>query len=167
VPDLTQYMWIGWLALGVIFITIELVTLEFTFLMLAAGALIGGLIVNLLGGPWWLQILCAAALSVLLLFTIKPLLLRRLHRSDPDAKTNVDALYGLGGRIVSHFVDNAGLVKLDNGETWTARLAPSQTGVDLDVGDRVVVAAVLGATVEVVPAKSVTGAADERTPQDG
>src|SRR6478735_2573619 len=162
VPDLTQYMWIGWLALGVIFITIELVTLEFTFLMLAAGALIGGLVVNLLGGPWWLQILCAAALSVLLLFTIKPLLLRRLHRSDPDAKTNVDAIYGLGGRVMSRFVENAGLVKLDNGETWTARLAMTQSGVDLDVGDRVTVAAVFGATVEVVPAKAVTGAADER-----
>ena len=127
-PDLTQYMWIGWLALAVVFIIIELVTLEFTFLMLAAGSLIGGLGVNLLGGPWWLQILAAAVLSVLLLFTIKPLLLRRLHRNDPDAKTNVDALYGLGGRVMSRFVENAGLVKLDNGETWTARLAASQSG---------------------------------------
>jgi len=36
-------MWIGWLALAVVFIIIELVTLEFTFLMLAAGSLIGGL----------------------------------------------------------------------------------------------------------------------------
>jgi membrane protein implicated in regulation of membrane protease activity len=167
VPDLTQYMWIGWLALAVIFIIIELVTLEFTFLMLATGSLIGGLGVNLLGGPWWLQILAAAVLSVLLLFTIKPLLLRRLHRSDPNLKTNVDAIYGLGGRVMSHFVENAGLVKLDNGETWTARLAASQSGADLDVGDRVVVAAVLGATVEVTPAKAVTGASGERTSLDG
>ena len=36
-PDLTQYMWIGWLALAVVFLIIEMVTLEFTFLMLAAG----------------------------------------------------------------------------------------------------------------------------------
>src|SRR4051794_11406088 len=43
VPDLTHYLWIGWLALAVVFVIIELVTLEFTFLMLAAGALIGGL----------------------------------------------------------------------------------------------------------------------------
>ena len=68
---------------------------------------------------------------------------------------------------MSRFVENAGLVKLDNGETWTARLAMTQSGVDLDVGDRVTVAAVLGATVEVVPAKAVTGAADERTSLDG
>jgi membrane protein implicated in regulation of membrane protease activity len=167
VPDLTQYMWIGWLALAVVFIIIELVTLEFTFLMLAAGSLIGGLGVNLLGGPWWLQILAAAVLSVLLLFTIKPLLLKRLHRNDPDAKTNVDAIYGQGGRVMSRFVENRGSVKLDNGETWTARLAASQSAAALDVGDRVVVAAVLGATVEVVPAPAITGAADERKSHDG
>ncbi|GAA1950315.1 NfeD family protein [Microbacterium deminutum] len=166
-PDLTQYMWIGWLALAVIFIIIELVTLEFTFLMLATGSLIGGLGVNLLGGPWWLQIVVAAVLSVLLLFTIKPLLLRRLHRSDPDAKTNVDAIYGQGGRVMSRFTDTKGLVKLDNGETWTARLAPSQSGAELDVGDRVVVAAVSGATVEVVPANTVTGTEDGRTSHNG
>ncbi len=166
-PDLAQYMWIGWLTLTVVFVIIELVTLEFTFLMLAAGSLIGGLGVNLLGGPWWLQILCAAVLSALLLFTIRPLLLRRLHRHDPpDSRTNVDALYGLGGRVMARFVEGAGSVKLDNGETWTARLPASRVGEPLDVGDRVVVAAVLGATVEVVPATTVD-AADERTSLDG
>jgi membrane protein implicated in regulation of membrane protease activity len=167
VPDLTDYLWIGWLALAVVFVIIELVTLEFTFLMLAAGALIGGLGVGLLGGPWWLQILAAAVLSVLLLFTIKPVLLKRLHRSDPGFKSNVDAVYGQGGRVLSRFVENAGSVKLDNGETWTARLAASQWGASLDVGDRVVVASVLGATVEVVPATAVTGTADERKSLDG
>ena len=122
-PDLTQYMWIAWLVLALVFIIIELLTLEFTFLMLAAGALIGGLGVNLLGGPWWLQIGVAAALSAVLLFTIRPLLLRMLHRDEPDSRTNVDALYGMGGRVVQSFVDGDGSVRLDNGETWTARLA--------------------------------------------
>ena len=47
-PDLTQYMWIAWLVLAILFVIVELLTLEFTFLMLAAGTLIGGLGVNLL-----------------------------------------------------------------------------------------------------------------------
>ena len=55
-PDLTQYLWIAWLVLALLFVIIELLTLEFTFLMLAAGTLIGGLGVNLLGGEWWLQV---------------------------------------------------------------------------------------------------------------
>ena len=120
-PDLTAYLWIVWLVLALLFVIVELLTLEFTFLMLAAGTLVGGLGVNLLGGPWWLQVAAAAAISALLLFTIRPVLLRALRRSSGDAKTNVDALYGAGGRVVAPFVDGAGSVKLDNGETWTAR----------------------------------------------
>ena len=53
--DLTQYLWILWLALVVLFVVIELLTLEFTFLMIAAGSLLGGLGSNLLGWPWWVQ----------------------------------------------------------------------------------------------------------------
>lgn len=147
-PDLTQYLWIAWLVLALLFVIIELLTLEFTFLMLAAGTLIGGLGVNVLGGPWWLQVLVAAAVAALLLFTIRPLLLRALHRGSKLIPTNVDALYGLGARVVAPFVEGAGSVKLDNGETWTAHLLGDATGID--VGTRVIVHAVRGATVDVV-----------------
>ena len=46
--DLTQYLWIVWLSIVVIFVIVELLTLEFTFLMLAAGSLIGGLLAYVL-----------------------------------------------------------------------------------------------------------------------
>jgi membrane protein implicated in regulation of membrane protease activity len=115
-PDLTQYLWIAWIVLAVVFVIIELLTLEFTFLMLAAGAVIGGLGTNLLGGPWWLQVLLAAAVSALLLFTIRPLLLTALHRSSQPHPTNVDALYGMAARVTAPFVDGRGFVRLDNGE---------------------------------------------------
>ena len=162
-PDLTQYLWIAWLVLALLFIIIELVTLEFTFLMLAAGTLIGGLGVNLLGGPWWVQVLAAAVIAALLLFTIRPLLLRALHRSSQLHPTNVDALYGLGGRVMAPFVEGAGSVKLDNGETWTARLVGPDPG--LDSGSRIVVTAVRGATVEVTPPPT-SSAEEERTTSD-
>lgn len=166
-PDLTQYMWIAWLVLAVLFVIIELLTLEFTFLMLAGGSVIGGLGVNLLGGPWWLQILVAAALSALLLFTIRPLLLRMLHRNDPDAKTNVDALPGLGGRVVAPFVDGAGSVRLDNGETWTARLTDAEARELPAPGDRVVVDAVRGATAEVSPVTRASAPQKEENTDHG
>jgi Membrane protein implicated in regulation of membrane protease activity len=156
-PDLTQYLWIAWLVLALLFVIIELVTLEFTFLMLAGGTLIGGLGVNLLGGPWWAQVLAAAVISTLLLFTIRPLLLRALRRSSRLQPTNVDALYGIGGRVMAPFVEGAGSVKLDNGETWTARLAVADPG--LVAGSRVTVTAVRGATVEVTPADPPPSAA--------
>ncbi len=148
-PDLFEYLWIMWLVLALIFVIIEVLTLEFTFLMLAAGSLIGGLGVNLLGGTWWLQVAAAAAVSALLLFTIRPLLLRLLHRSSQGVPTNVDALYGLGARVVAPFVNGIGSVRLDNGETWTAE--PADPAAALDVGTRVVVTRVRGATVDVAP----------------
>lgn len=165
-PDLAQYMWIMWLVLALVFIIIELLTLEFTFLMLAAGALIGGLGVNLLGGPWWLQVGAAAALSGLLLFTIRPLLLKVLHARQNAVPMNVDALYGMGGRVVAPFADVFGSVRLDNGETWTAKLADDVPPSAVDVGSRVRVTTVLGATVEVTPA-TPTPPAQERTSDDG
>jgi len=150
-PDLTQYIWILWLVLVILFVVIELMTLEFTFLMVAAGSLIGGLGSYLLGGPWWLQIGLAAVISALLLFTIRPLLLKTLKRGGDPAKSNVDALHELGGRVMTDFVEGGGTVKLDNGETWTARLAASSAGSVLVEGDRVSVVRILGATAEVAP----------------
>lgn len=142
--DLTQYLWILWLALVVVFVIIELVTLEFTFLMMAAGSLIGGLGSNLLGWPWWVQIGLAAILSALLIFTIRPLLLVTLKKGADPTPSNIDALYGLGGRVVRDFVEGTGSVKLDNGETWTSRSSDS-----LREGDRVVVTRISGAIAEV------------------
>jgi membrane protein implicated in regulation of membrane protease activity len=160
-PDLTQYMWIAWLVLALLFVIIELLTLEFTFLMLALGTLIGGLGVNLLGGAWWLQILAAAAVSALLLFTIRPLLLRALHRSSSLQPTNVDAIHGLGGRFASPFVNDVASVRLDNGELWS--VARSRADDAFAVGDRVIVTAVRGAMVELTPEPVINSPTDRST----
>lgn len=147
--DLTQYLWIIWLVFVIVCVIIEVVTLEFTFLMIAAGSLIGGLGLNLLGAQWWVQVGAAAVLSALLLFTIRPLLLQTLHKGGDPAKSNVDALYGMRARVTLGVTEIGGQVKLANGETWTARLAPDSEYATLAEGDRVVVTRVDGATVEV------------------
>jgi membrane protein implicated in regulation of membrane protease activity len=76
--------------------------------------------------------------------------LRALGKGGDPARSNVDALIGLGGVIVVDFRRGAGQVKLANGDTWTARLADSSEA-DLDEGVRVVVTAIDGATAVVVP----------------
>ncbi|WBU38542.1 NfeD family protein [Homoserinibacter sp. YIM 151385] len=160
-PDLTQYLWIVWLVFVVLFVIVELVTLEFTFLMLAAGSLVGGLGMNLIGAPWWAQIGTAAVVSALLLFTIRPLLLRTLKKGADPTPSNVDALHGLGGRVTVAFADGAGTVKLDNGETWTARRSPAgATDIPLDQGARIVVTRIHGATAEVAPAPTASPTAE-------
>ncbi len=149
--DLTQYLWIAWLVFVIVCVIIEVLTLEFTFMMVAAGSLIGGLGANLAGFDWWVQILAAAIVSGLLLFTIRPWLLHRLDRGVEPARTNVDALYGMAARVTVAFADSAGQVKLANGETWTARLALEYETLTLTEGDRVVVTRIDGATAEVAP----------------
>ena len=68
---LTEFAWIVWLGLILIFLIIEVSTLEFTFLMIALGSL-GGLVSGLFGLPWWAQILVAAALALVLLARCVP-----------------------------------------------------------------------------------------------
>ena len=47
---LTDYAWILWLGLILVFLIIEMNTLEFTFLMIALGSL-GGLVSGAFGAP--------------------------------------------------------------------------------------------------------------------
>jgi membrane protein implicated in regulation of membrane protease activity len=146
-----EYAWIVWLVLILLFVTIEMVTLDLTFLMIAVGSL-GALLSALLGVPWWLQLLIAAGLAFTLLLGIRPPLLRLLKRGGDPAKTNVDALLGLDGRVVSTIGATGGQVLLANGETWTARLSPGTNGV-AEPGERVLVTEIDGATAVVIPAE--------------
>jgi membrane protein implicated in regulation of membrane protease activity len=149
---LTMYAWIFWVALLLLFVIIEVLTVDFTFLMLAGGCL-GGLSAGLLGAPFWAQILVAGVLALLLLFILRPAIKRALGRGGDQTPTNVAALLGLGGTVTTPFEEGQGHVKLANGETWTARLSHATTGRPVETGDRVVVTAIEGATAIVVPAE--------------
>ncbi|BDZ47289.1 NfeD family protein [Naasia aerilata] len=155
-PDITQFLWIVWLGFILICVIIELLTLDFTFLMIAAGSL-GGFGTNLLGAPWWVQILVAAILSVLLLVLIRPVLLRLTRKGADPTPSNLDALFGMTGRVVVPFGETGGQVKLTNGETWTAETEGPTSSDLLGVGATVTVRAIRGSVAIVAP----TG----RTPQ--
>lgn len=160
--DLTAYLWIAWLVLILVFVIIELLSLEFTFLMLSIGSL-GGLAANLLGLDWWVQIVVAAVLSMLLILTIRPFLLRAMRRGEDPARSNVDALIGMAGRVVATLNDAGGLVKLSNGETWSARLSPGSTLRTVEPGVSVAVAAIDGSLAIVSPTIDTPPDSPERT----
>lgn len=148
--DLAQYLWIVWAIFILLFVIIELLTLEFTFLMIAVGSL-AGLGSNLLGLEWWLQIVIAAVVSVLLILTIRPLLLKTMRRGEDPTPTNIPALIGMRARVTADISPTAGLVKLANGETWSARLADEITATHLESGETATVVAIEGATAVVSP----------------
>jgi membrane protein implicated in regulation of membrane protease activity len=147
---LANYAWIVWLVVILVFIIIEMASLELTFLMLAIGS-VGGLVAGLLGAPWWLQLVVAAALSIALLLGIKPPLLRALRKGADPTPSNIDALLGLHGRVISSIGETGGQVRLANGETWTARLSSVTAQRVVEPGERVLVTAIEGATAVVVP----------------
>jgi membrane protein implicated in regulation of membrane protease activity len=152
---IVQYGWVLWVALILVFVILELFTVNFIFLMLAVGS-IGGLIAEVAGAPLWVQLIIAGLASLLLMFTIRPPLLRALKKGGDPARSNVDALIGQVGEVTTAFVDGVGHAKLANGETWTARLSTSSGRPQLALGDKVIVLTIEGATAVVAPAERTT-----------
>lgn len=142
-----EWAWIGWLVLIAVFLVIEMLTLDFTFLMLGLGSAVG-LVSGLLGLPAWAQLIIAAAAAALFILVIRPPLLRRLHRGEDPTKSNVAALVGQRGTALMDITQISGQAKLSNGDTWTAR-AESTTAIPQ--GAPVAVSAINGATAVVRP----------------
>lgn len=147
VEFIDQWAWIGWLVLIAVFLVIEMLSLDFTFLMLSFGAAVG-LITDLIGIPVWAQVIIAAAAAALFILFIRPPLLKRLHRGEDPTKSNVDALIDLRGLALQEITQVSGQVKLSNGDTWTARTA---SPVAIPAGATIAITAINGATAIVRP----------------
>lgn len=147
VAFIDQWAWIGWLVLIAVFLVIEMLTLDFTFLMLSFGSAVG-LITDLVGLPVWAQVIVAAAAAALFILFLRPPLLRRLRRGEDPTKSNVDALLDLRGIALHDITQVSGQVKLSNGDTWTAR---SASAVPIPQGATVAISAINGATAIVRP----------------
>ena len=143
--------WLLWVGGALLLVVIETVTADLTFLMIAGGALGGGL-TSFLGGPLWAQVVVFACVSTLLLFAVRPWAKRRLAATTPQMKTNVDALIGRSATTITAVDDGGGRVRL-GGEEWSARLAPAVQGMTrLEAGASVTVTEIDGAVAVVAPA---------------
>lgn len=111
--------WLWWLGGALLLGVAEMFSLDLIFLMLAGGAL-GGALAAGLGVPVGWQIVIAAATSLLLMFALRPFLLRRLRQRTDLVETNSAALVGRSAFVVAPTDGNGGRVKL-GGEVWTAR----------------------------------------------
>ena len=143
--------WLFWIGGALLLVVIETVTADLTFLMIAGGALGGGL-TSFLGGPLWAQVVVFACVSTLLLFAVRPWAKRRLAATTPQMKTNVEALIGRSATTITAVDDGGGRVRL-GGEEWSARLAPVVQGTTrLEAGASVTVTEIDGAVAVVAPA---------------
>lgn len=111
--------WALWLSLAVLLGVAEIISLDLVLIMIATGA-VGGALVSLIApGLWWLQILVAVAISVGMLFLLRPTLMKRIHQM-PGYRSSTDKMVGSSGVATSEIGSGGGEVKID-GLTWTAR----------------------------------------------
>jgi membrane protein implicated in regulation of membrane protease activity len=136
-----EHAWLAWVGIALALGAIELASVDFVFLMLAAGALAGALVAAL-HAPVEAQILAFVAVSALALLVVRPVIKRQL--TIPDAKgIGTSAQIGRSALVLSTVTENDGRIKL-GGETWTARTAPD-TAACLP-GQEVRVVSIEGAT---------------------
>jgi membrane protein implicated in regulation of membrane protease activity len=143
---LKDTQWLLWLAAALIAGLIEIVSLDFFFIMIAGGALVAA-VAAALDAPVSLQVIIFAVSSGALLLGGRPPL-KRWAQNTPSVTMNAAALVGRDARVLETVTDRAGLVKL-HGEVWTARVAPGHT--QLEVGSDVLVIRIDGATAVVAP----------------
>ncbi len=155
--------WFWWVVAAFALGVAEMFTLDLVFLTLVVAALGGG-VVALAGGPFAAQAIVAAVLAVGLLTLARPRILARLRAQQEMIPSGTAALAGRTALVLSAVDDLGGRVKLA-GEEWSAR---SEPGATLDVGARVRVVTIDGATAIVEPAatESDRGAQDGRTATD-
>lgn len=116
---LLTHPWAFWLFLALCLGIIEILLLDFAFLLLALAALLTSAS-SLLIPSFPLQALLFSVLSILLLLTLRPRLLAKLHSSSPQVEMNSAAYLGQLALVLEPVSSNQGLISLDQ-QPWSAR----------------------------------------------
>lgn len=147
------HQWVAWLATSAALACAEMLTLDFTLLMLAAGALAGAGTAWLFPGAWLAQVLVAVVVAGLLLALLRPTLLRNV-RNSPGYRSSLDSLVGSQGTATREITATSGEVKV-HGETWAARaMSPGGTIAE---GEPIEVFEVDATTLVVYPSREGLG----------
>jgi membrane protein implicated in regulation of membrane protease activity len=145
--DFGNNPWLIWLGVALLAGTVEVLTLDLIFLMIAGGA-VAAAVSSAFGAPFTVDLVVFALTSALLLLAARPPLLAYVRRSVPHTTTGTAALVGAAGEVLVPVSRDGGRVKL-GGEVWTARSATG--GLPLEVGSQVRVVRIDGATAVVAP----------------
>lgn len=112
-------MAIIWMIVVVVLGLIEIATLGLTTIWFAGGALVAA-VAALCHAPLWLQLLLFLVVSILLLFSTRPIAMRYFNGN--RARTNVEGLVGQKGIVTAEIDDLKGTGQVTlNGLEWTAR----------------------------------------------
>ncbi|WP_129359645.1 MULTISPECIES: NfeD family protein [Micrococcaceae] len=139
-----------WLIAVIVLAVIEMLSLDFFCLMLSGGSL-AATITALITHSWTIQVVVFAVASVLLIFVVRPIIVRRLGRNAPQSSSNVDRLLGQRVEVLETISNTSGLIRLE-GDHWTARMVNHEGSIP--AGSFAVVRSIAGATAMVEAADS-------------
>ena len=142
-------MWILWLVIAALFGVGEMHQGGFYLLPFAIGAALAAA-VSLLGVGALLSAVLFVATSAVVVGTLRPVA-RRHRRLPPPIRTGAAALVGRHAMVLERIANHEGVgcVRIDGGEVWTARSYADDEVID--VGQRVEVVEIRGATALVLP----------------
>lgn len=114
-----NYLTLAWLALLIILLVIEIITVGLTSIWAAGGALVA-MILSLLHIPTGLQVTAFLLVTAVLLYFTRPFATKLINSK--REKTNYEGIVGKTIRIVEH-VDNIAQTGMAvvNGQEWTVR----------------------------------------------
>ncbi|MEU7764754.1 NfeD family protein [Nocardia sp. NPDC049190] len=136
---------IFWLVAGIVLAAAEMLTGDFTLLMLGVAALGTAGIAAVADTSPVADALVFAVMSAVLFLGVRPIIRRRFG-TPPPTPTNVDALPGKTALVLEQVAAQSGQVKL-GGEVWTAR--PMDVTEVYEPGTTVYVMKIDGATAVV------------------
>lgn len=129
---IAENLWQLWAVVAVICLILEMTSGDFFLMCFAIGGAVTALLSPFVG--FYVQLAVFAVVSVVCLFTVRPVALRWFHKNDPDRVSNADALIGREGRVRETIeADGFGRVAID-GDVWKAK---SQTGEAISTGTAV------------------------------
>jgi membrane protein implicated in regulation of membrane protease activity len=134
--------WLAWLGVALVLGTIEAATVDFVFIMLAAGALASA-VAAAMGAGVAVQIVVGVVVAVVLLLVVRPFVKRRFNESYAADTIGARGLVGRTAYVLQTVTSTEGRVKL-GGETWSARVA--EAADRFSPGQQVRVVSIQGAT---------------------
>ncbi|MBP5281300.1 MAG: NfeD family protein [Lachnospiraceae bacterium] len=137
---MVDYEMIAWIAVLIIAVVVEIISLGLSSIWFAGGALIA-LVIAALNGPLWLQIVCFFAVSIVLLIFTRPIAVKYFNRD--RVRTNAESVVGKQAIVLSEVnnLKGTGQVSLA-GQEWSAR--STDDDIILEEGEVVEVMAISG-----------------------
>jgi membrane protein implicated in regulation of membrane protease activity len=139
--------WAIWLSLAFLLGIAEIISLDLVLIMLAVGALAGAGVAVIAPSLWWLQILVASGISIMMLLLLRPTLLAKV-RNMPGYRSSSAKMVGSSGVATSQIDRAGGEIKVD-GQSWSAR--PYSSDVVIEQGTEIEVYEIDGVIAVVYP----------------